>query len=193
MMFTGLVEEVGRVVSLTRRSTGALLVVRTGLGPLEPGESVAVNGVCQTVSRFEGGNFTCDVLPETLRVTNLGDLRPGSNVNLERALKASGRLGGHIVNGHVDGCGTIFSVKRNPPSLGISVDPAIGLYLVAKGSVAVDGISLTVGPDPSADRFTVFVIPHTMENTNLRDAAPGRKVNIEADILAKYVHKFSRL
>ncbi len=191
-MFTGLVEEVGRVVSLRRRSTGAELVVSAGFDALDTGESIAVNGVCQTVRRFGDATFSCDVLPETLRVTNLGDLRPGIGVNLERALRVADRMGGHVVNGHIDGCGTILSVKRSPLSIEISIDPDIGLYMVSKCPVAVDGISLTVGPDPSRDRFTVFVIPHTMENTNLRDAAPGRKVNIEADILAKYIHKFTR-
>ncbi|MBN1164665.1 MAG: riboflavin synthase [Candidatus Krumholzibacteriota bacterium] len=189
-MFTGLIEETGKVVKIVRSSGGARLTVRSALEELRIGESIAVNGACQTVSSTTGDRFSCDVLPETLRVTNLGLLTPGSTVNLERALRSGDRWGGHMVNGHVDGIGTIKSITGNPRRLEIRSAPEILAYLVPKGSVAVDGISLTVGPDPGKDRFEVFIIPHTWEKTNLRSAAPGRKVNIEVDIVAKYVNKF---
>ncbi len=191
-MFTGIVEIVGKVVSLRRGSKGARLAIESGLDGLEPGDSIAVNGACQTVASLDGKKFTCDVLPETLRVTNLGGLKPGSKVNLERAMLSGGRLGGHIVNGHIDGTGTIRRVSGKSTRLDISVDTDIARYIVSKGSVAVDGVSLTVGPGPGRDTFVVFIIPHTLENTNLCELVPGKKVNIEIDILAKYVYKFTR-
>ncbi len=188
-MFTGLIEETGKVISVRRSSAGARLAVQCRAA-LSMGDSVAVNGVCQTVSGLESSGFSCDVLPETLRVTNLGELKPGSRVNIERALSAGDRFGGHMVNGHIDGVGSVKKVKRNPYLVGIEVDEGIFDYLVPKGSVAVDGISLTVGPKPSRGYFEVFIIPHTWENTNLNSALPGSKVNIEVDILAKYVKRF---
>ncbi len=191
-MFTGLVECTGKVLYLRRRSTGAALAFEAPLEGVVEGDSVAINGVCQTITGVEKGSFTCDVLGETLRVSNLGDLSPGDAVNLERALKPGDRMGGHIVNGHVDGTGIISRIKQRPIEIEISVAPELARYMVAKGSVAVDGISLTVGPDPGRDRFSVFVIPHTWKSTNLNGAAPGKKVNIEIDILAKYVEKLGR-
>lgn len=188
-MFTGLIEATGTVVSLARNQRGAVLRLRAPLEGLAVGESVAVNGVCQTVARIDGAEISCDVLPETLRATNLGILRSGETVNLERALRPGDRLGGHFVNGHVDGTGSVVRVIRAPLGLEIEVDRSIGRYIVPKGPVAVDGISLTVGPDLSAGRFRVFIIPHTWEHTNLRRATPGRTVNIEVDILAKYVER----
>jgi riboflavin synthase len=189
-LFTGLIEDIGSVVSLRRSSTGARLKVTTKLESLSQGESVAVNGACQTVVETGKGSFTCDVLPETLRVTNLGKLKPGSPVNLERAVGPGDRLGGHIVNGHVDGTGEVTAVSRNPWRIEISVPDEIFAYIVAKGSVAIDGISLTVGPNPAGGRFEVFIIPHTMEHTNLAGVKPGRKVNIEVDIIGKYVYNY---
>ena len=191
-MFTGLIEDRGRVVKLIRKSTGARLTVKTALDQLEVGDSIAVNGVCQTVTSIRRDCFSCDVLPETLRVTNLDSLTPGTTVNLERALGTGDRWGGHMVNGHVDGVGTIKSITGNPRRVEIKADPEILSYLVPKVSVAVDGISLTVGPHPGERLFTIFIIPHTWESTNLREAAPGRKVNIEVDIIAKYVNKFTQ-
>ncbi len=190
-MFTGLVEDTGEVLSLLRSSRGARLKVSVPFSDLEVGESVSVNGACQTVAAFDGKVFECDVLLETLRVTNLGSLRPGSIVNLERALRAGGRLGGHIVNGHVDGTGTIRRIVSEPRGLEVEVVPELGRYMVAKGSVAIDGISLTVGPDPTSTAFRVFIIPHTWESTNLRTARPGAAVNIEVDIIAKYIEKLT--
>ena len=132
----------------------------------------------------------CDVLPETLRVTNLGQLRAGSPVNLERALEAGARMGGHIVNGHVDGVGRVTRVIRDPLGIEIDIGRGLGRYMVPKGSVAVDGVSLTIGPDPSGSRFRVFIIPQTWEMTTLGKVSPGSRVNIEVDILAKYVENF---
>lgn len=191
-MFTGLIEDVGKVVSLRRGSAAARLTVETGLPRLGVGESIAVNGVCQTVVESSDGLFSCDVLKETLRVTNIGLLGPRSAVNLERAMRPVDRMGGHIMNGHVDGLGVISAVTRRPLVIDISVSPDIFRYIVPKGSVAVDGISLTVGPRPERGRFRVHIIPHTWESTNLVEARAGRKVNIEVDILAKYVEGFLR-
>jgi riboflavin synthase len=190
-MFTGLIETVGKVASMRRSSSGGMLTVVSSLDGLEIGESVAVNGACQTVAGLKGGTFSCDLLPETLRVTNLGELKAGSTVNLERALPAGARLGGHIVNGHVDGTGRVVRVIRDPLGLEVDIGREMGRYIVAKGSVAVDGVSLTVGPDPEAGRFKVFIIPHTWESTTLGKVRPGSRVNIEVDILAKYVEKFT--
>jgi riboflavin synthase len=189
-MFTGLIEDIGRVVSMKRSSRGGRLEISSSLGGIEVGDSVAVNGACQTVVGIEKGIFFCDVLPETLRVTNLGLLRAGGQVNLERAMQAGARFGGHMVNGHVDGTGRISRVIRDQRGIEIDAGPELGRYMVPKGSVAVDGISLTIGPNPSAGRFTVFIIPHTWESTLIGKKGPGGIVNIEVDILAKYVERF---
>ncbi len=191
-MFTGLIEEVGKVALFRRSAKGARMTVRSTLEGLAIGESVAVNGVCQTVVEVRGAAFSCDVLEETLRVSNLGTLRPGTPVNLERALRQGDRMGGHIVNGHVDGLGSVVKITRNPLSLEISVEPEISKFLVPKGSVAVDGVSLTVGPAPVNNRFRVFIIQHTWNNTNLKSVRTGKKVNIEVDILGKYILNFLR-
>jgi riboflavin synthase len=188
-MFTGLIEATGKVISLSRSARGAALRLEAPLEGLGVGDSVAVNGVCQTVARIDQAGISCDVLPETLRVTNLGLLRPGETVNLERALRPGDRLGGHFVNGHVDGMGRVVRVIRAPLGLEIEVPRELGRYIVPKGPIAVDGISLTVGPNMPAGLFSVFIIPHTWNHTNLRSAVPGRKVNIEIDILAKYVER----
>ena len=189
-MFTGLIETTGKVISTRRSSRGGRLTIASSLEELEIGDSVSVNGVCQTVAGLGGGSFSCDVLPETLRVTNLGRLRAGSAVNLERALTADARLGGHIVNGHVDGVGRVTRVIRDPLGIEIDAGSELGRYMVPKGSVAVDGVSLTIGPDSSGGKFRVFIIPHTWETTTLGKARPGNRVNIEVDILAKYVERF---
>jgi riboflavin synthase len=183
---------VGTVVSLRRRSNGARLRVQSSFDDARIGDSVAVNGICQTVVETDGRSFSCDVLPETLRVSNLGSLRAGQPVNLERALRAGDRLGGHIVNGHIDGLGTVTRIVRKPLSLEITVPADLGPYLVPKGSVAVDGVSLTVGPAASENRCTVYIIPHTWRHTNLHRLRTGAKVNIEVDILGKYVLNFLR-
>ncbi len=191
-MFTGLIEEVGTVVSLRRSPRGARLEVRCGLKDLELGESVSVNGACQTVAALSRDGFVCDLLPETLRATNLGKLRAGSRVNLERALRPGDRLGGHIVNGHVDGTGRVVSISKRPARIELIVPEELFRYIVPKGSVALDGVSLTVGPDPAGGRFEVFIIPHTWEHTNLGNLVRGSEVNVEIDIVAKYIEAFGR-
>jgi len=189
-MFTGLIEEVGRVVSLRRTPRGARLHVRCSLPGLEIGESVAVNGACQTVAQLNREGFECDILPETLRVTNLAGLRAGSKVNLERALRPEDRLGGHIVNGHIDGTARVLSVSKRPAGLELIAPKELSRYIVPKGSVALDGVSLTVGPRAAEGRFEVFIIPHTWEHTNLKELRRGSEINIEVDILAKYIEAF---
>ena len=191
-MFTGLVECTGTVTALRRRGRTARLTVSSTLDAPAIGESIAVNGVCQTVEEREGNTFSCDLLEETLRVTNIGLLRPGSMVNLERALRAGDRIGGHIVNGHIDGLGTVTRVSRTSRILSIAAANDIIKYLVPKGSVAVNGVSLTVGPTLGEGSFDVYIIPHTWEDTNLAGLRAGGKVNIEIDILAKYMERFVR-
>ena len=189
-MFTGLVETVGAVRAVRRNAGGVRLTIETPLEGLAVGESVSVDGVCQTVACVDGTCFSCDVLRETLRVSNLGSFRPGSCVNLERALAAGARIGGHIVNGHVDGLGTVTKVVRRPPGMEIALEPALLRYVVPKGSIAVNGVSLTVAPAVKNSRFGVFIIPHTWDHTTLKDLKAGSRVNIEVDIIAKYVEKF---
>ncbi len=188
-MFTGLVEAIGTVRSVRKKPDGARLEIETPLEGLAVGESVSVDGVCQTVASVDGARFTCDVLRETLRVSTFGRIRPGARVNVERALAAGARLGGHIVNGHVDGTGTITEVVRKPLGIEIALAPELLRYLVPKGSVAVNGVSLTVGPAVRNGRFTVFVIPLTWERTNLQYVKTGSAVNIEVDVVAKYVER----
>jgi riboflavin synthase len=191
-VFTGLIEEVGTVVSLRRTSQGARLTVRCGMEGLEIGESIAVNGACQTVTALPGGGFGCDLLIETLRVTNLGKVRAGTRVNLERAMRPGDRLGGHIVNGHIDGTGRVVSISKRPARLGLLVPRELFRYIVPKGSVALNGVSLTVGPDPKEGRFEVFIISHTWEHTNLGKLVKGDEVNVEIDIIAKYIEAFGK-
>ncbi|MBM3724251.1 MAG: riboflavin synthase [Acidobacteria bacterium] len=188
-MFTGIVEEVGAVESL---KAGRLRIAcKTVLGDAFEGCSIAVNGVCLTAIDISGGAFSADLAPETLRRTNLGDLISGSRVNLERPLAASGRYSGHIVQGHVDGTGTLESLVDLGAGnywLSIRIPEDLDRYVVFKGSLAIDGISLTVA---SIDQgiVGVTIIPHTVENTALRDRAPGSRVNLECDVVAKYVEK----
>lgn len=191
-MFSGIVEEVGFVRAVTRRSDAYSLTIgcRRVLEDAEVGHSVAVNGVCLTVTRREREVFSADVMPETLRRTNLGELKPGSPVNLERALRLDSRLGGHLVSGHIDGVGVVVGQypEGNAVIFEIEAAPELEKYLVPKGSVAVDGISLTVaGVDGS--RFTVSIIPHTLHFTTMGRRRRGDRVNLEADMLAKYVEK----
>lgn len=190
-MFTGLIEDLGHLESLQRGSQQCSLTVATGL-PLDEfqtGESIAVNGVCLTVTRFDGGRFTADVSPETLNATTLGHLRRGSRVNLERALRLSDRLGGHLVTGHVDCVARLTALNRDGNAWRLAFkldDPGTVRLLVAKGSVAVDGISLTVN-QVDADSFSVTIIPHTFEATTLHNVQVGDAVNIETDLIGKYV------
>jgi len=191
-MFTGIVEEVGTVVSVERKAESARLTVEAPLASqgTAVGDSIAVNGACLTVVRVDGTRLGFDAVPETLQRTSLRMARPGQRVNLERALAAGGRLGGHFVQGHVDGTGRILSITPEGGAhvVRAAAPPEVQPYLVPKGSVAVDGISLTVAGVEDGG-FKLWIIPHTWKATNLRDRRPGDPVNLEADILAKYVHR----
>jgi riboflavin synthase len=188
-LFTGLVEALGTVRAVRKNPDGARLTIETPLEGLVPGESVSVDGVCQTVAGVEGNRFFCDVLRETLRVSTFGTIRPGRRVNVERARAADGRLGGHVVNGHGAGTGTVAKIAKKPLGIEIALAPELLKYIVPKGSVAVNGVSLTVGPSVRNGRFAVFVVPHTWERTNLRHLKTGSSVNVEIDIIAKYVER----
>jgi riboflavin synthase len=192
-MFTGLIEDVGKIESLRVSGRSAVLTVKTNLsvGGMKLGASIAVNGACLSVVKKGKRNFTVDVSPETLQRTNLEKQNIGSLVNLELPMRLADRLGGHLVTGHVDGVGTIASVKRKGDFTFFTfrVPPKLGSLLVSKGSVAVDGISLTVN-ECSRERFSVVIIPLTLQNTNLRTRSLGDKVNIETDLIGKYVQSF---
>ena len=194
-MFTGIIEELGTIRSIRRGAASAVLSIgaEAVLSDLRIGDSVAVNGVCLTATGVDGSGFTADVMHETLRRSSLGALGPGSRVNLERAMAADGRFGGHIVSGHIDGTGTIAERRRDDNAVWytVSAPPALLRYIVEKGSVAIDGISLTVA-SVEADRFSVSVIPHTAAVTLLGAKGPGDVVNLETDIIGKYVEKLLR-
>jgi riboflavin synthase len=190
-MFTGLVQELGRVTAVRRTADGARVTVAGRIAhDLAQGDSVAVNGVCLTATGVGDGSFQADVMEETLRHSSLGAVRDGTAVNLELPLRASDRLGGHLVQGHVDGMGTVREVAGEgfARRLRIQADPGLGRYLVDRGSIAVDGISLTVA-SVDGDEFAVSLIPETLERTNLGSAEPGQTVNLEVDVVAKYVEK----
>lgn len=186
-MFTGLIEEQGRVLTPPRNGKLGLAANKVTEG-LALGDSIAVNGVCLTVSAFSGQRFTADVMPETLHRSNLGELRTGSLVNLERALPATGRFGGHFVSGHIDGVGSLLSVRPEGNALIFSIRAAPELLrgIVEKGSVAIDGISLTV-VEVTETLFSVSVIPHTAAVTTLAGKRPGDRLNLETDMIGKYV------
>jgi riboflavin synthase len=196
-VYTGIVEEQGEIVALDQLADSARLTVR---GPLvtagaSRGDSIAINGVCLTVTGTSGGDFTADVTGETLARSSLGALAPGSRVNLERPMRLDGRLGGHIVQGHVDGTGTILARRPAPgwEVVRIGLPPRLARYVVEKGSVAVDGVSLTVsGLSGAAEQpgwFEVSLIPETLQRTTLGSKQPGEVVNLEVDMIAKYVER----
>jgi riboflavin synthase len=191
-MFTGIIEELGTVVGVNDQGDAVRLTVRGQLvtSDATEGDSISVDGCCLTVASTADGSFTADVMRETLAKTSLGTFGPGSRVNLERAVTPTTRLGGHIVQGHVDGTGAV--VSRTPSEhwevVEISLPPGLERYLVAKGSITVDGISLTV-VDIAADAFTVSLIPETLARTTLGLKQPGDVVNLEVDVIAKYVEK----
>ncbi len=192
-MFSGIVEDIGAVQALEGKDKGVLLKIelrRIDAGELVLGESVAVNGVCLTVVSAEDGGFSVDASHETLSRTNLSDLRAGSGVNLERSLRVGDRMGGHIVTGHVDGVGTVQSVTPVGESrvFSFSIPAALAKYVVEKGSVAVDGVSLTVNSVKGTE-FSVNIIPYTLRETTFSEFRRGREVNIECDIIGKYVEK----
>ena len=197
-MFTGIVEEVGRVKSADpgHLTIGASAV----MGGMKVGDSICVNGACLTVTSFEGtgdvdnggGSFSLDVVPETLRRTNLGELKSGHPVNLERSMPADGRFGGHIVQGHVDGTGRISSIKADGDAslVAFEAPPSVMRYVVEKGFIAVDGASLTV-VNCDGNSFMVAIIPHTRDNTVFSHRGVGDTVNLEADIIAKYTERLT--
>ena len=197
-MFTGIVAELGEVASIEQRGDAAQLTIRGSTEGVSPGDSIAVNGVCLTVTGILDGTFTADVMGETLDRSALGALRAGAPVNLEQSVRLADRLGGHLVQGHVDGTGTIIS--RSPAEhwdqVRIGLPAGISRYVVHKGSIAVDGISLTVsalgppgdGPD-GGTWFEVCLIPETLKRTTMGTRQPGEVVNLEVDVIAKYVER----
>jgi riboflavin synthase len=193
-MFTGLVADKGTVEAIERNGAGARLRVRTRLAPeLASGESIAVNGVCLTAREPDARSFAADLVAETLERSSLGPLAAGDEVNLELPLRAGDRLGGHVVQGHVDGTGTVARIEEDGFGRVVRVEAPAELlrYVVEKGSIAVDGVSLTVA-EVDDTGFGVSLIPETLERTTLGSAEPGRTVNLEVDVLAKYVEKASR-
>ncbi len=191
-MFTGIVEEKGTVKRISRGQNSCIEIQADKIfSDIHIGDSIAVNGVCLTVTDFSGNIFTADVMNETFSRSSLGSLRAGSHVNLERAMSANGRFGGHIVSGHIDGTGKIISTRKDDNAVWykISADKNIIKYIVEKGSVAIDGISLTVAK-AERDNFSVSVIPHTSEETILSEKKAGDIVNLENDIIGKYVERF---
>lgn len=195
VVFTGIIEEIGYVQRINQQSNSAQIQIKASkvLEDAAVGDSIAVNGVCLTVVSFDKQHFTADVMPETISKTNLRELKPGSPVNLERALKLGGRLGGHIVLGHVDAVGTIVQKQVLEIAIiyRIQAEPDFLKFVIPKGSVAIDGISLTV-VDVFSDSFTVSLIPHTAHATILGSKKPGDKVNLESDIIGRYVHFLMR-
>lgn len=194
-MFTGIVEEKGIIEKVLKgtKSCSVTVMADKVFDDIKPGDSIAVNGVCLTVTEFKKPYFTADVMPETMRRTNLGGLVKGSRVNLERAMQLNGRFGGHIVSGHIDGTGTILTMVRedNAVWIRVGVPNAITKYIVEKGSVTLDGISLTVA-DTAPEEFSVSIIPHTAAETTLSERRTGDKINIECDIIGKYVEKMTK-
>lgn len=191
-MFTGIIEEVGTIRSIAKGSKSAVLTIEAAkvLEGSKVGDSIAVNGVCLTVTTMTARQFTADVMAETLRRSSLGSLSRGSRVNLERAMAADGRFGGHIVSGHIDGTGTVLSLTPEDNAVWVRIDTPKELlkYIVEKGSIAIDGISLTVADVTETD-FAVSIIPHTGAETTLLTKIAGDIVNLENDIIGKYVDK----
>ena len=190
-MFTGLVADLGHVTDVRHSADGVRLRVESSLaGELEEGDSVAVNGVCLTATAVDGAAFSADVMNETLRLSSLADVGAGSPVNLELAMRPTDRLGGHMVQGHVDGVGRVVEVVPDGFARRVTVEapPELLRYMVHKGSITVDGVSLTVA-SVGDESFTVSLIPETLERTNLGRTEPGITVNLEVDVLAKYVER----
>lgn len=195
-MFTGLIEEVGTLRGVSSSGEGMVLHINASgiMDDLKIGDSVSVNGVCLTATSLSDHGFTADVMPQTYRNTTLKELKTGSRINLERAMAAGGRFGGHIVQGHADGTGTIKSVKRDQNAVVFEIAPArksLFKFIIPKGSITIDGISLTVAV-ASPSSFTVSIIPHTLSQTVLADKRAGDSVNLECDVLGKYVDHLLR-
>jgi riboflavin synthase len=193
-MFTGIIEEVGIVRNIKKGTKSAILMISGSkiFDDLKLGDSVATNGVCLTVTDINNSSFSADVMNETLTKSSLGSLNIGSRVNLERAMPANGRFGGHMVSGHIDGTGKISSIKKDDIAVWytIKTSPQIMQYIIEKGSIAIDGISLTIAK-VTLDSFSVSVIPHTAKETTLSEKNIGYVVNLENDIVGKYIEKFS--
>lgn len=195
-MFTGIIEEVGHVSHVVSGATSGEIKIKATkvLQGTKVGDSIAVNGVCLTVTNLVSDGFTADVMPVTLRRTNLGSLKSGDIVNLERAMAADGRFGGHIVSGHIDGTGTITKYQREENAVWVTIETSTDILnrIIEKGSIAIDGISLTVA-SLSSKNFQVSIIPHTGEETILLKKKPGDMVNLENDVVGKYVQRFLSL
>ncbi|WP_425755027.1 riboflavin synthase [Ihubacter sp. rT4E-8] len=191
-MFTGIIEELGTVTAIKKTAASAVLCIGCSkiLSDIHLGDSIAVNGVCLTVTTFDGNGFSADVMHETLNRSSLGALSAGSRVNLERAMAAGGRFGGHIVSGHIDGTGRVSRIQRDSNAVWYTITCGSHLlkYIVEKGSIAIDGISLTVAK-VSGSGFSVSIIPHTLSETILADKKPGDTVNLENDCIGKYVER----
>lgn len=192
-MFTGIVEETGKISSIKRGSNSAILSILANkiLEDIHVGDSIAVNGICLTVANFNKQSFSADVMHETIRRSSLSNINVGAYVNLERALPIGGRFGGHIVSGHVDGTGKITYIQRDDNAIlyTIKAEPKIIRYIVEKGSITIDGMSLTV-VSVQEDQFIISAIPHTVDITILKYRKLGDKVNLEADIVGKYIERF---
>ncbi len=192
MMFTGIVEEVGIVKGIKKGTDSAVLAIQAKkvLEDIHMGDSIAVNGVCLTVINFSGNEFCADVMHETLDRSSLREAKPGTAVNLERAMPVNGRFGGHIVAGHVDGTGVVTAIEKDDNAVWFTLraEPSILRYIVEKGSIAIDGISLTVAK-VNTETFSVSLIPHTVSHTALADKRVGDRMNLENDIIGKYVEK----
>lgn len=191
-MFTGIVEEMGTIAGIQKGAKSAVLTIQAEkvFSDIHIGDSIALNGVCLTVTSFSGNTYTADVMNETLRRSSLGSLTVGSKVNLERAMAANGRFGGHIVSGHIDGTGTITKVEKDDNAIWytIAAEENLMKYIVEKGSIAIDGISLTVAKRSDMD-FAISMIPHTAKETVLSQKKPGDIVNLENDIVGKYIEQ----
>ena len=191
-MFTGLVEEIGIIKNIISGEKSAQITIQAEriMDDMKVGDSIAVNGICLTVTTFAHHSFTVDVMPETMRVTNLGELVSGDSVNLERALRLSDRLGGHIVSGHVDGSGVLQSLQRDDNAVWLTIQaaPEIMRYVIQKGSICIDGVSLTVAAVEQT-KFRVSIIPHTGAATTLLSKKAGDNVNLECDMIGKYVER----
>lgn len=192
-MFTGIIEEVGQIAQIKKQGEFAVVTIKAKkvLTDVQLGDSIAVNGVCLTVTSFTKEQFTADVMSETLKRTSLGELSLNSPVNLERAMAANGRFGGHIVSGHIDGTGTVAEITPadNATWYCINASPKLLRYIIEKGSITIDGISLTV-VDVNEQSFRVSIIPHTIKETNLGSKKIGSLVNLENDIVGKYIEQF---
>jgi riboflavin synthase len=190
-MFTGLIEDIGTVETFEKDGEGAKLRIATALAPeIAAGDSVAVDGVCLTATAVDAGGFEAEAMNQTLKVTALAGLKPGGRVNLELAMKASDRFGGHIVQGHADGVGTVLAVEEDgfARRVRIGIEPGLSAAMVRKGSIALNGVSLTIS-DLGRDWAEVALIPETLERTNFGALAPGGKLNVECDVVGKYVER----